>query len=172
VGHAVLARSDDARSKDGGQQVEPSHFGGSRLCCNLEEAWRVMPTPRSISHAHRQMQPHSQAKHARDCGEAGKRTPTHCALNALSRAHVNLTEQKPYLGQHNTLDVYVRVQEGFRELRHIPPGPLLRHINEQLAEFYMHGIEVLDNPIVGPSARITIFPKCILRICDFPGARV
>ena len=75
----------------------------------------------------------------------------------MTRTHV-------FLRQH-----FIVLQEGERTIHNIPPGPLIRFINQQLAEMYANGIRVEDAPVFGPTAMITVFPKCILRIADFPG---
>ena len=80
----------------------------------------------------------------------------------------------PRLGLRHALGhvMHVRLQEGMRKIHTIPPGPMLRHMNEQLAEFFEHGVQVLDTPHIGPPQLIVVHPKVILRIADYPGAHV
>ena len=62
------------------------------------------------------------------------------------------------------------LQEGVRTIHNIPPGPMLRMMNEQLADMHANGVQVEDFPASGPSTTITVHPKCILRVADFPGS--
>ena len=79
-----------------------------------------------------------------------------------SRTLVRLTHARSH-GQSS--------QEGKRVQRHIAPGPLLKVVNTRLADMYKHGIEVYDFPVMGPPEKALVFPKCILRVGDFPGQR-
>ena len=61
------------------------------------------------------------------------------------------------------------LQDGNKVQRHIPPGPVLKAVNEKLADMYKQGIEVFDYPRVGPPVKVLVYPKNILRVGDFPG---